>query len=152
MIFLLQTCYKRAANPVIFTRFSPVPPRFQGEKKNPGNVMFPGFACNFNNCSVISCVIPINACLTFGELRSSTGCLEAVFLTFFHSRVTGQITCSLENRSVFSVCFQKCSCNAMSDSACLSCISATFYIDKDIKFTVCLSSNQRLTNDHFQSL
>ena len=79
MIFLLQTCYKRAANPVIFTRFSPVPPRFQGEKKNPGNVMFPGFACNFNNCSVISCVIPINACLTFGELRSSTSGFEAVF-------------------------------------------------------------------------
>ena len=78
MIFLLQTCYKRAANPVIFTRFSPVPPRFQGEKKNPGNVMFPGFACNFNNCSVISCVIPINACLTFGELRSATSSLEAV--------------------------------------------------------------------------
>lgn len=78
MIFLLQTCYKRAANPVIFTRFFPVPPRFQGEKKNPGNVMFPGFACNFNNCSVISCVIPINACLTFGELGSATSGLETV--------------------------------------------------------------------------
>ena len=39
---------------MISTRFFPVSPRFQDEKKNPGNVMFPGFACNFNNCSVIS--------------------------------------------------------------------------------------------------
>ena len=79
MIFLLQTCYKRAANPVIFTRFPYVPPRFQDKEKNPGNVMFPGFACNFNNCSVISWVIPINACLTFGELRCSTCSFETVF-------------------------------------------------------------------------
>src|SRR5699024_9687599 len=90
--------------------------------------------------------------LSLAELRRTTGGFEAVFLTLFHSRVTGQVACCFQNRSVLSVCLKQSSCNAVSDSACLSCISAAFNINKDIKLAVCLSSNQRLTNDHFQSL
>ena len=137
---------------MIFTRFSPVPPRFQGEKKNPGNVMFPGFACNFNNCSVISWVIPINACLTFGELRSSTCCFETVFLTLFHSRVTCQESCALEHRSVISVCLKESSCDTVTDRTCLSCVTAAFYVYEYVEFICCACSHERLAYNNLQSL
>ena len=137
---------------MIFTRFPYVPPRFQDKEKNPGNVMFPGFACNFNNCSIISWVIPINACLTFGELRSSTSCFETVFLTLFHSRVTSQESCALEHRSVISVCLKECSCDTVTDRSSLSCVTAAFYVYDHIEFVCCACSHERLANNNFQCL
>ena len=64
------------------------------------------------------------------------------------------ITCkessSFQNWSVLSVCLKQCSCNAVSDSTSLSCVSAAFYINENIKFALCLCSSQWLTNDNFQ--
>ena len=58
------------------------------------------------------------------ELGSATSSLEAVLLTFFHTWVTCQVASCLKSRSVLSVCLKKRSCNAMSDSSGLSCVSA----------------------------
>ena len=71
--------------------------------------------------------------LSLAELRSATGCLEAVLLSFFHTRVAGQVSGLLQNASELRIRLKQSSCNAVSDGACLSGISAALYIDKDIK-------------------
>ena len=88
--------------------------------------------------------------LSFGELRRATSCLETVLLTLFHTWITCKESSSFQNRSVLSVCLKECSCNAVSDSTSLSCISAAFYVNENVKFALCLCSSKRLTNDYFQ--
>lgn len=86
--------------------------------------------------------------LALAELRRATGSLEAVFLTLFHSRITCQESCFLKHRSVIIVCFQKCSCDTVTDCSCLSCVTAAFYVYDYIEFTFGLCCNQRLTNNN----
>ena len=40
----------------------------------------------------------------------------------------------------------------MSDGTSLSCVSATFNVNENVKFTICFCCSQWLTNDNFQSL
>ena len=58
--------------------------------------------------------------LSLAELRCSTSCLQAVLLTFFHSRISCKISVRLQNRSVISVYLKKCSCDTVSCSTCLT--------------------------------
>ena len=88
--------------------------------------------------------------LSLAELRCSTSCLETVLFTLFHTWITCKESSSFQNWSVLSVCLKQCSCNAVSDSTSLSCVSAAFYINENIKFALCLCSSQWLTNDNFQ--
>ena len=90
--------------------------------------------------------------LSLAELRSATSCFETVFLTFFHTWITCKESSSLKYWSVFCICLKKGSCNTMSDGSSLSCVSATFNVNKNIKFAICLCCNKRLTNDNLQSL
>ena len=90
--------------------------------------------------------------LSLGELRSATGSLEAVLLTLFHSRVTCQESCALKYRSVISVSLKKSSCDTVTDRACLSCVTAAFYVYEYVEFVCCACRNERLANDNFQSL
>ena len=86
------------------------------------------------------------------ELRSATGSLEAVLLTFFHTWITSKESSCFENWSVLCVCLKKGSCNTMSDGTSLSCVSATFNVNENVKFSFCFCCSQWLTNDNFQSL
>ena len=90
--------------------------------------------------------------LSLGELRSATCSLEAVFLTLFHSRVTCQESCALEHRSVISVRLKESSCDTVTDRACLSCVTAAFYVYEYVEFVCCACRNKRLAYDNFQSL
>ena len=101
-----------------------------------------------NVSGVLSSLIILK--LSFRELRCSTSCFETVFLTLFHTWITCKESSSFQNWSVLSVCLKQCSCNAVSDSTSLSCVSAAFYINENIKFALCLCSSQWLTNDNFQ--
>ena len=40
----------------------------------------------------------------------------------------------------------------MTDSACLSCVSASLYVDQHVKLAVCLCCNEGLANDDLQCL
>ena len=88
--------------------------------------------------------------LSFRELRCSTSCFETVLLTFFHTWVTCKESSSFENWSVFCVCLKKGSCNTMSDGTSLSCVSATFNVNENVKFAFCFCCSQWLTNDNFR--
>ena len=61
--------------------------------------------------------------LSLAELRSATSGFEAVLLTFFHSRVTSQVSSFFQNWSVFSVCFKQCSGDSVTDCTSLTCES-----------------------------
>ena len=86
--------------------------------------------------------------LTLAELRSATSCFETVFLTLFHTRISGEESGALQDRPVLSVCLQQSPCDAMTDRTGLSGIAAALDIDKDIKLAVILGRYERLTNDN----
>lgn len=86
--------------------------------------------------------------LALAELRRATGSLEAVLLSLFHSRITSQVSCFLQNWSVVSVCLKQCTCDSVTDCTSLSCVTAAVYVYDYVKFITCLCSYQRLTNDY----
>ena len=90
--------------------------------------------------------------LSLAELRSATSCLETVFLTLFHSRVTRQETSALQSRSVLSICLQQCSGNAVTNSTSLTGSTAALHIYQYVKLINVLSGNQGLTYDQLQGL
>src|SRR5699024_12823975 len=63
--------------------------------------------------------------------------LKTVLLSFLHTWVTCKESCSLEWSTVFRVCFQKCSCNSVTDCLCLSCEASAFDIYKYVVVTFC---------------
>ena len=67
--------------------------------------------------------------LTLAELRSAASLLEAVLLSLFHSGVSGEESGSLYSCPEFGFSLYECTCYSMSDSSCLSGISASEYID-----------------------
>ena len=77
--------------------------------------------------------------------------MQSVFLTFFRTRVTSEVTFFLEYRSVcFAVCDAECSCDAVTDSACLTGITAAVHVDVDVKLVGRAGSNEGLIDDEFQ--
>ena len=71
--------------------------RFSEYKENPENTGFSGFVA-LSRYSVE---------LSLAELRSATSCFETVFLTFFHTWITCQVSSFLKNWSVLSICLQE---------------------------------------------
>ena len=88
--------------------------------------------------------------LSLGELRCFTCLMQSVFLTFFRTRVTSEVTFFLEDRSVcFAVCDAECSCDAVTDSACLAGVTAAVHVDVDVKLVGRARCNERLIDDEF---
>ena len=85
-----------------------------GHEKNPPQTLFAGDS-NLKK-------------LSLGELRRATGGLEAVFLTFLHSRVTGQQARFLQNGTeVLGVVLQQRARNTVADGAGLTGDAAAAY-------------------------
>ena len=90
--------------------------------------------------------------LSLAELRSATSGFEAVLLTFFHSRVTSQVSSFFQNWSVLSVCLQQGTSDTVTDSSSLSGKSTTVNVYQNVKFFCIVCCCQWLTNNNFQSL
>ena len=58
--------------------------------------------------------------LSLAELRSATSCFETVFLSFFHSGVTGQEAGLLEDGAQLGIVLEQSPGQAMTESAGLS--------------------------------
>ena len=88
--------------------------------------------------------------LSLAELGSFTCLVQTVFLTLFGSRVTSEVTFALESCSVrFAVCDAECSCDAVTDSACLAGVTAAVHVDVDVKLVGRARCNERLIDDEF---
>ena len=90
--------------------------------------------------------------LSLRELRRAASCLQAVLLSFLHSRVAGQETCSLERGAKLGVDAQQCACNAVTDGACLTGDAAAFDGADQVDLAQKVSGSQRLTDDHLQGI
>ena len=97
--------------------FPPPPPP-------PLSLEFPGFWGHLKSRSALA------------ELRSATSCFETVFLSFLHTRVTGEQTCSLEERTIGLINLKKCTGEAVADSACLTGDTAALNGADDIELTL----------------
>ena len=91
--------------------------------------------------------------LSLGELRRATGGLEAIFLTFLHSRVTGQQARFLQNGTeVLGIVLQQRARNTVADGAGLAGDAAAAYTADNVELFVCAGELQRLTDDQLQCL
>ena len=86
------------------------------------------------------------------ELRSATGCLEAVFLSLLHTRVSCKQPRLLENGSVFLICLKKCAGYAMAYRAGLTGYTAAGDRADNIKLTGGIRNRKRLTNDELERI
>ena len=76
--------------------------------------------------------------------------MQSVFLTLFRTRITCEITFSLECCSVcFAVCDAERSCNAVTDCAGLTGVAAAVHVDIDVKLVGCACCNEGLVDDEF---
>ena len=71
-------------------------------------------------------------CLTFGELGGFTGFLQAVFLSFLHSRVAGQETCFFQYGTEVGVGFLQCTCKTHANGTGLSGVAAAVDLNEDV--------------------
>ena len=93
-----------------------------------------------------------NNCLSLAELWCATSGFETVFLSFLHSRVTGQVAGFFEDRSVLRICLEQSAGDAVADRSGLSGVAASVYVDKNIKLICRICRNERLTNYNLQCL
>ncbi len=97
-------------------------------------------------------IVAVRHKLSLGELRSTTCCLESVLLSFLHTRVTGEKTCTLKNGSVVLVSGKERTSRTVADSACLTRETAALYGSNDIKLAHGLGSCERLIDDELEGL
>jgi len=106
-------------------------------KKTPENRSFPGKRITF---------------LALGELGSTTGGLQTVFLALLHTRIAGEETGLLEDGTVVGVDEQQSAGNAMAQSAGLTGHTAALDGGDDINLTEGLGRGEGLTDDHLEGL
>lgn len=86
--------------------------------------------------------------LSLAELRGFSGLMKTVFLTFFGSWVAGEVSFFLEDCSVgFCICDAECSCDTVTDCACLTCEAAALDVDEDVKLVRRVCCDERLIDD-----
>ena len=90
--------------------------------------------------------------LSLGELGCTACALEAVFLSFLHSGVSGKETCLLEGGTESLVVLKKSTSDAVADSACLAGDSAAADAANDVKLIGGAGKSERLTDDELESL
>ena len=86
------------------------------------------------------------------ELRSATGGLQAVLLSFFHSGVAGHETGSLQSGAVLGIQSDQGTGNAVTDGTGLTGNAAASNGNNDVDLAHQIGSSQRLTNDQLQGL
>ncbi len=89
--------------------------------------------------------------LSLGELRCATCSLESVLLSFLHTRVTGEKTCSLEERTIGLVCLKKCAGETVADCTCLTRDTAALNGADDIELTLGAGNGEGLIYDELES-
>ena len=89
--------------------------------------------------------------LSLRELRCATSFLQAVLLSFLRTRVTRQEAFLLECGTATFFCFEKCSCNAQTDCACLTSITTAYNVYHNVVLAFYFKKRQRLLNDVLQS-
>lgn len=88
--------------------------------------------------------------LSLAELWSLTSLMQTVFLTFFGSWVTSEVSFFLEDCSVgFCICDAEGSCDAVTDCTCLACEAAALYVDKHVELVGCVCCNEWLVDNEF---
>ncbi len=95
-----------------------------------------------------NCIKPRSA---LAELRCATGAFETVFLSFFHSRVSGKESCLFEGGTKLFVILKERAGNTVADCACLTGNSAAAYAADDVKLLGCVCKSERLTYDELES-
>lgn len=88
--------------------------------------------------------------LTFAELGSLTGFLEAVFTAFFFTRITCQKASFFEGLTEISIDFEKCAADTVTDSASLAGRATAFYVSDDIILFRNAGQYEGLSNNEFQ--
>ena len=88
--------------------------------------------------------------LSLAELGCATSSLETVLLSFLHSGVTCEKTCSLESSTVCLISEKQCSCDAVTDSASLTGNTTTVYVSNDIKLTNVVCEVEGLIYDELE--
>ena len=86
------------------------------------------------------------------ELGRATSSLQAVLLTFLHTRIAGQEASLLQNRTVLLVLLQQSAAQAVTDSASLTGNTAAGNADDDIVLALQAQQDQRRTDDQLQGL
>ena len=91
--------------------------------------------------------------LSLGELGSAAGCFESVFLTLFHSRVTGQEPGLLQDRTeLLAVKLNQSSGQSVADSAGLAGNAAACNGGLNVKLAGSTGELQRLANQQLEGL
>src|SRR5690606_34405385 len=85
------------------------------------------------------------AILTFGELEFLTGFLLSEFLTFHHSRISGQQTFWFQGKSVLSIQLYHGSGDSKTNSLSLSCDPTTVDVHFNVKVLVVSGHVKRLS-------
>ena len=89
---------------------------------------------------------------TLGDLRRAASCLQAVLLSFLHSRVTGQQAGSLQGRTVAVLNLEQRTGDAVTDRAGLAGHAAAGHGGCDVELAQGIGRREGLTNDELQGL
>ena len=88
--------------------------------------------------------------LSLGELACATSCLETVFLSFLHTRVSREEACLLEEGTIGIVSEEERSGHAVTDSACLTGDTAAANVSYDIELAFCACYAEGLVDDELE--
>ena len=89
--------------------------------------------------------------LSLRELRCATSALESVLLSFLHTRVSGEESCSLECGTVVLISGDESASYAVTDSACLTGDTATVNVSNDVELTHSAGYAEGLVDDKLES-
>lgn len=90
--------------------------------------------------------------LSLGELRCTASALETVFLSFGHSRVSGQEACLLECGAKLCIILKECSGDTVADSTCLAGHAAAVDAADDVELFAGACKSERLADDELEGL
>ena len=85
--------------------------------------------------------------LALGELRRTTGSLQAVLLALLHTRIAGEEAGSLQGGTQLGVHLAQGTADAVTDSTGLTGNTAACNTANDIKLSIVTCESERLTND-----
>ena len=93
---------------------------------------------SFNSSPMVKCARKPTI-LTLRELKACACAFLPVLLPLDHSRIASQKSCFFQGRFQGFIRFDECACESVRDCACLSGMSAAFYIDVNSEFAAFLN-------------
>ena len=88
--------------------------------------------------------------LSLGELACATSCLETVFLSFLHTRVSREEAGLLEEGAVRIVGEKERTGYAVTDRACLTGDTAALYVGNDVILAYSVGNAERLVDNELE--